>query len=375
MKKIGLVSYHREANYGTMLQAYALAEAIQKHGYKCEYIDYYESLKKPALVLIIRKCVSTIYHLFRLPPSGEYGFFDTYEFRGIINAFKEFHKKYIPVSPLKYYYNTLDEINNKYDYFIVGSDQTWSRSMNDTPYAINFLPFVKDVNKKRSYAPSIGTIHLEEDYKKFLIHHLKSFSYLSCRERPNCDFLSIAIGKEIHFVVDPTLLLCREDWNTISTPPNINIKYILAYILGTKQCVSEFAERLGKEKGLPVYYIITRPEYLNKENVLNNVGPSEFIGLIRNAEYIVTDSFHGTLFSINYGKNFYSFNKRNTNEGIDNDRILVFLNELNLNDRFRIDDDYRLSPDIDYYKHEKVLKELRESSTKYLLSLLRNEHQ
>ena len=218
----------------------------------------------------------------------------------------------------------------------------------------------------------MGTIHLDSDFKDTLIQELAKFSFASCRERPNCNALTPMIGHKIHYVVDPTLLLTKDDWNTIAIPPLIQGKYILAYILGTKKCISQFAEKIGREKSLPVYYIITRPEYLNKKNALNNVGPSEFLGLIRDAEYVVTDSFHGTIFSINYGVNFYSFNKRNNEDRIsDNDRISVFLEELELSDRFRQDDDARISPDINYNNSTIFLNKLRDMSMQYLLSLLK----
>ncbi|WP_187367648.1 polysaccharide pyruvyl transferase family protein [Bacteroides bouchesdurhonensis] len=372
MKKVGIVSYHREANYGTMLQAYALAAAIKKCGTDCEYIDYYETLLPPAYISILRRCLSNLYHFLHLPSRGDFGFFDSYEFRGILKAFTKFHEKYIPLSKDSYYFNTLGDLEDKYEFFITGSDQTWSKAMNMNPYAINFLPFIKDYNKKRSYAPSMGTIHLDSDFKDTLIQELAKFSFASCRERPNCNALTPMIGHKIHYVVDPTLLLTKDDWNTIAIPPLIQGKYILAYILGTKKCISQFAEKIGREKSLPVYYIITRPEYLNKKNALNNVGPSEFLGLIRDAEYVVTDSFHGTIFSINYGVNFYSFNKRNNEDRIsDNDRISVFLEELELSDRFRQDDDARISPDINYNNSTIFLNKLRDMSMQYLLSLLK----
>ncbi len=369
-KNIGIISYHREPNYGTMLQAYALAEAIRKNSCNCEYIDYYESTKP----FFLRTCLRTIYHILSFPSRGEFGFFDNKRFRGIRDAFDCFYKKYIPISKEKYYYDTLNNLSDSYDFFITGSDQTWSPAMNQSPYSINFLPFVNSMEKKRSYAPSIGTISISGDYQSRLIKELSSYSYLSCRERPNCDKLSGLLGKEIRYVLDPTLLLTIDEWNSVAKSTQINGDYILAYILGTKQCISDYAERLGLDTGLPVYYIITRPEYFSKQHTLDRIGPREFIGLISGARYVVTDSFHGTLFSINYNVNFFSFSKRNSDSLLnDNDRILAFLSELGLENRFINDAESANlinTPPIDYDKVNKIICDLRCKSQEYLNDLL-----
>ena len=156
--------------------------------------------------------------------------------------------------------------------------------MNRSPYSINFLPFVNSNERKRSYAPSIGTIRINKDYQSRLIKELWSYSFLSCRERPNCEKLSQLLGKKITYVLDPTLLLTTDDWDAVAKQAKVGEDYILAYILGTKQCIADYAERLGCETGLPVYYIITRPEYLSKTNILDCIGPQEFIGLIKGAK-------------------------------------------------------------------------------------------
>lgn len=369
---IGLVSYHSEPNYGTMLQAYALAKAIDMLGYKSEYILYRGITKKPWLKYFIRKQLADVYH-FVCPPKGEFEYFKTKEFHSILSRFDDFHRQFIPVSGQEYNIDTIGLSNNQYDSFIVGSDQTWSRYMNRLNSSINFLPFVEEKSKKKSYAPSIGSTHIEQDYITRLKDELSDFNSISCRERENCILLSKLLGRTVEYVVDPTLLLQPSDWDKIAINPGVKGGYILAYILGVKNCVSEYAECLGKEKGLPVYYILTRPEYLKKQRVLNSVGPREFVGLIKSASYVVTDSFHGSLFSINYGKNFYSFAKRAVSVDdltYDNDRIISFLSELGLENRFKADTDIYFEQDIDYSAVLKKLSELRKFSWSYLKSIV-----
>lgn len=367
--KIGLVSYFRDPNYGTMLQAYALAEVIKNEGFECEYLRYYPFNKRT----LFRQLISKTLDLLGLrKDNGEYSFFKTSKFKTTIQNFKYFNNNFIPVSKKSYYANTIKQANSEYEYFIVGSDQTWSPYMNRNPYTINFLDFVDDPVKKRSYAPSMGTVEFSGAYIELLKTKLYSFKYLSCRENVNCQLIKSLTGGKVEYVLDPTLLLKKDDWNIIATKRQLSIDYILCYILGEKECISKFAEELGKQKNLPVYYIVTRPRYLVKRNSLLGIGPSEFVSLVKYARYVVTDSFHGTLFSITYGINFYSFAKRKaTDLTNDNARIMEFLSELNLLDRFRDDDDNLISKsDIDYVSVNARLDVLREKSLCYLNKIL-----
>lgn len=371
--KVGLVSYHKEPNYGTMLQAYALAEAVRSFGVDCEYLNYVNADKRPYLVTRFLNAARFLYRLFKKTEKGEFDFFFEPPFENTRNAFREFHDRHIPTSRRLYYANDVNEANDDYSFFIVGSDQTWSRYMNRMPRTINFLRFVEDDSRKRSYAPSIGTLHIEESYGKRLGTELAAFGYLSCRERPNCDLLKSLLGRDVQYVLDPTLLLRPADWNKLVNEPLIKDGYILAYILGTKSCISDFAEALGREKGLPVYYVVTRPDYLSKKRLLLDIGPSDFVGLIRDASYVVTDSFHGTLFSINYNVNFYSFAKRSVAKDAltyDNDRISSFLEELGIAHRFKDDHDSGFDEDVDFDKVNQRLEPLRRQSLDYLKNML-----
>lgn len=367
--KIGLVSYHKEPNYGTMLQAYALAQAVRMAGRDCEYVNYLHVKKRSRLETLLRKAARICRGVFKKGVKGEFDFFYERPFRGTLDAFRRFHTRHIPLSERVYYADNVREANKDYAFFIVGSDQTWSRYMNRLPGTINFLHFVEGPGRKKSYAPSIGTLHLTEEYKERLRTELASFADISCRERPNCELLHSLLGREVHYVLDPTLLLGPRDWDKIAPPRLVQGGYILAYILGTKACVSDFAEALGRAKGLPVYYIATRPEYLSKERALADIGPSEFVALVRDAAYVVTDSFHGTLFSINYHVDFYSFAKRSAGKDAlvcDNDRISSFLEELDLGNRFREDCDTGFDEEIDFGRVDAKLDALRDQSWHYL---------
>lgn len=374
-EKIAIVSYHNSFNYGTMLQAYALSAALSKLGCTSDYISYYYKMS------FVRKVLSNIKQrlirnstFFAKKIAGEFHFFDTPAFEKIIEKYHLWYNKNIPHTEYVYNQHNINELNKIYRTFIVGSDQTWSPYMNNTPYSMffNLLEFVADDNSRNAYAPSFGTASLSEEYIQTIVKQLKKFDNISCREDYGSELLSKELGRDVEYVLDPTLLLLPEDWNEVSEPvTEVPEKYILCYILGEKQCISEFAEKLGREEQLPVYYILTRPYYFQKKNVLDNIGPGEFISLIRGATFVCTDSYHGSLFSINFHVPFYSFTKRIKNDCTnDNDRIINILSSLGMYSRFRNDDNYLFETNCSFDNMEKLLSERREKSYAYLQKIV-----
>ena len=367
--KIALISVHSDPNYGSMLQAYALSAALNRLGYINEYINYSPNKERShyiqSCINLVKKCIF-ILHGSRCHVT-EYSYWKTKEFRKQRKLFSLFHDKYIRSSPQKYNKNTISKSQDVYRKFFVGSDQTWSQLTTKAPYNLFFLDFVKDPYKKASYAPSIGSVSLSQSYLNLLSSKLRTFSFLSCREKQNADTLTTYIGRKVFYVLDPTFLLSKGEWLKLSEFIKMPEDYILCYILGTKKCISDYAQRLGKEKKMPVYYIVTRPEYLNCNNALRNVSVGQFLYLLNNAKYVITDSFHGTILSINMSTNFYSFAKREQGNGLnDNDRILDFLQVIHLENRFKADNAISFEADIDYDKVHGYLNNLKKQSFEYL---------
>lgn len=371
--KIALFSCHNDPNYGSMLQAYALAKVLSGFGVESEYLNYSNSPDPHKPIRIIKGFIKTpfvwLFSIIRKRKSGgEYDFFHTPGFASTIDAYERFHKLYIPVSSRKYYYDSIKQkLNVKdYDVYMVGSDQLWSPHLYrpNNPYFLDFA----DIPKRCSYAPSFGTTNLKDDYIQLLKQKLAHFQYLSCRESANCKLLTEVLGRKVTHVLDPTLLLTPVDWNKIAKSPNIKGDYILAYILGEKETVVKFAEKLSVIHNLPIYFVVTRPKYLSVKNPIKGVGPDDWLGLIRGARYVVTDSFHGCLFCINYNVNFYAFSKREGDlNAQDNARILEFLGILGLQHRFQNDkDNPQMMQDIDFILVNKRIEQLRERSVDYL---------
>ena len=370
--KIGLLSPYFSHNYGTVLQAFALENYLKSKGHKCEYIQYclFKNFFEKLFFIVLHPLYLFKYYKNKKQNSKalKYAYLSTEDYSQILVKNKRFCEQFITISPRRSSYFNAKGLNSDYELFIVGSDQTWSPEIIYN-YSVFFLPFVESSAKKASYACSFGTSNIDFQYKKFLRKSLSSFKYVSCRDKKNADMLTSLLQKTVTNVIDPTLLLNKEDWSkfmkTVDMPP----KYILCYILGEKQCITEYANKIAKEKGLPVYHILTRPCHENNPNVLKGIGCQEFLYLIANCELLVTDSFHGTIFSINFQKNFVSFDKY-VGASYDNGRLADVLKEFNLLDHYHIDTDFSYPSEIDYNKINSILETKRKDSIQYLQKVL-----
>ena len=380
-KKIALVAPHIGTNYGTLLQAFSLAKVINDLGYKCEYISYTPYYKKTLWERLCRKIKSFFKNNRTVATSvneaDDYSFWQKPEFAEIRKHADEFAKTKIPYSSIIYTPKTISRCNKYYNKFIVGSDQTWSMERYFVEDTFNYLSFVNKYGKKYSYASSLGTTRLTEQHRTILIKYLNDFALLSCREKKNSDSLSELVGSPVELVLDPTMLFDKSFWLDFSEKIELPEKFVLAYILGNKETVSEFAENIGKKHGLPVYYILTHPYYINKKFILRDLSIEQWVYAIANASFVVTDSFHGTLFSVNLNKQFYSFSKRANNNSYlnDNDRILDFLETVRLTNRFVSDDNQKQLYDdtlIDYDVINTFVASLRDKSMSFLEKIMQS---
>lgn len=374
-KILGLADPFSAPNYGTLLQAYALQKALKDYGVNSEYINYSSRkflLFKKQLSCIKQRIIYLIKGRKRrnIKDIDDLSFFNTRDFKTVNDGFSSFENKYI-ISSRRFYNSETIANCKRYAAYMVGSDQSWSKvTIGNCDFFL--LKQISSDYPKYSYAPSIGTTHINEEYLKELTSWLDKFKFLSCREKTNCEVLSRRLNRNVQYVLDPTLLLTPREWNKISEPVSLPSKeYILCYILGEKDTTAEFAEKLGAEKELPVYYILTRPKYLSKSNVLRPT-PGQFVSLIRDAASVVTDSFHGSIFSINFSTQFYSFTKRAVLADMtnDNDRIMEILNELNLQNRYKEGMPIKFEDDIDYSKVQVSLNQLRTESQNYLKTVV-----
>lgn len=366
MKKIGIMTHHKFYNAGTMLQAYALQKKIEMMGEEAEIINYttetYRRTTKEKIFSILKNPYIIIEKITK-----------KYEKKANKNkielttkAFDEFHKK---IKTSKECFKTEQELQKNctgYDIYMTGSDQTWNPYIpsNQEAYLLNFAP--KD-KIRVSYAPSIGGNNIPEKSKELFKTSLANFKNISCREKIGKEILENISNKKVELVLDPTFLLDKEQWNSISKEVSVDKKYLLCYFLGrNKQNITK-ANKIAKDKNLKIVSIYTMDGGKTaKSNLKFGIGPSEFLYLVNNAECVCTDSFHGVAFSSIFNKDFYAFKKRKDNNKSDNNRLIDLLYRLNLEDRLISNDTNIEYSNIDYMKVNEKLKQEKKKSEEYL---------
>ena len=376
MKKVGIITYHHYYNYGSALQAYALQDAINSFdGYKAELIDYraqddFKRSRLQMLMLRLRRLPTYIKEWKRVHTLQKYGWklrlkepaFDKFFDNQFITNGKSFHT-----------WSELKEGSPQYDILVTGSDQTWSPQIGFKPAM--FLEFGPTDALRIAYAPSIGVSNLSKQDKDYLNTHLQPFESISCRESVGTNLLRDCVkGKKISNVLDPTFLLTRDDWDRVAIKPKIQGDYILCYFIGHKNYYREIAKQLSEDLNLPLYYIpVSWQELGNDDRLLSETGPLEFLGLIRDARLVLTDSFHGTAFSINYRKTFYSFTKiEGGKSASDNSRLYDILSKFHLEDRLFDKKEHIEFTDIDYSRTNRYIDSERSDSLFFLKGALQD---
>lgn len=365
-KKIGIVTCYMN-NFGACLQAYALQETLRKNNYENELIRYtpIKSLVKYNIFIRIGLKVRLFLKSFK-------NVLYKFEFHRAFK-FDKFRKQYIKFS--KENYKKLDDLYKKvpnYDAFLVGSDQVWNplihNNQNNKAY---FLDFVKDDRLKISYAPSLGVSDLPIELKNDMKTMLKSFSAISVRENTGKKIIDEISDIECRVVLDPTLLLDKTDWNKIAKNPISDKKYILCYIFSDFEYVEEFIKKASEELNLKIIVIPLHARKYNFEyDEALDIGPSEFVGLIRDASLVITDSFHATAFSLNLNVPFYSILRNKSNEKNNmNSRINDILKSTDLENRIinETSINNKLDLNVDFTKANDYINTKRQQDVQYLL--------
>lgn len=358
-----------------MLQAYALQKKVESLGFYVEIIDFKQdnSLSKTQLIwLRIKRLPVYILEFSKYLTLASAK--DLFSKRNL--KFEEFYSNNFKLSNQKYTDSLQLKANPPiYDGYVVGSDQTWNPYVAKNPEAF-YLTFVKDDAKKGCYAPSLGISRLTDEHRCRLKKMLKGFRFLSCRESIGAKLLSETMNCPVAHVLDPTLLLNWDDWSCLSSQKKEKSPYILTYFLGNVKKHREFVRELAQKTGLNVFSIPV--SYLDINEPLFEkawVGPDGFLSLIKNAEYVCTDSFHGTMFSINFGVNFYSFCKtKDAENSSENSRLYSALELFGLSNRLVTNSNQNSVLEelaaIDYSVVHKVLEKEREKSIAYLKDML-----
>ena len=361
MQRIGIATFFDD-NFGTCLQAYALQQTIKKLGYEPEIIRYYRGERNVQTESRWKK-------LFRYSPKTIYKYITQ---RGMIErkraTFKRFRSQDMIFSNDAYFRDShLDVLKNKYDAYVCGSDMIWSEDFQDD-WAFLYLTFA-DKCKSIAYAPSFGKNYLSDSNIERCKPYIKGIGYLSCREQAGVDLIKRNFNLDATHVIDPTLLMASEEWNkAIGTDKRlIEKKYNLVYcFLGTKNGREKIFKQLKAQKDEELVFLSGADGDYKKYMYQGNTGPFEFAQMYRDAEFVVTDTFHGMLFAIIFRKPFVVLAKEPF--GVSADRLKFTLESLGLEDRYIqyntvIDKRYLT---LDYVPVMEKLRKMQDISINYL---------
>lgn len=352
--KFGIMTFHRAVNYGAVLQTYALQQTLFELGMDNEVIDY-RSDKIEELYRIFTPLLSNIKNL------------SIYTRAKKKIEFNSFLKKHIKLSKEYRKREEVEKIEALYDAFVTGSDQVWCEkcAKEDITY---FLDFVKNSKKKYSYAASIGKSAVSDEMQEKYEDLLKDYAAVSIREKSSRTLMQQCRKEDIYVHIDPTLLLNQEKWNQIAKKRANAGEYILLYTVLGQYKLYDFAKQLSQKTGLPIIYLNETMRNRVKEfDYKVGVSPEEFVGYFANAKYVVTNSFHGTAFSIIYHKQFFVEIEAVGRKNIRSEELMekLGLSERNIN-CISLE---QYDKEIDWKAVDNILESEREKSKNYLSNI------
>ncbi len=360
--KVALITLHHVRNMGSLLQTYASIDILKKLGHSVEVIDFIpKGLTLCEGIKTIKKSPNILWNTIRYMGAAL-----VFSIRQIVMI--KFLQKFVPLSSKTYKtYLELKQNPPEADVYVCGSDQIWNTQNSNAEDDINayYLAFVPAHKKKISYSSSIGKTEFSEIEAQWVQQELKSFSKISVRESHAVKLLnSIGVSNVVH-VLDPTMLLTADDWRQCFELPQHDKKgYIFVYNLNRNWQLEETARMLAKEKNLKVVKFKDALGFKNgTRNFLYNT-PIDFLHYLSNADYVLTDSFHGTVFSIIFNKIFVTFPVERFNS-----RIESLLKLFNLSDRLANGSGNfvtRIDSPINYAEVNKILVQEREKSLLFL---------
>ena len=365
--KAGILTFHRARNIGTCLQAYALQTYLESKNVDVEIIDYKPAYIEDSFGLFpanliaeykgVRKLLCFMKLLYKVP----------YNIRRE-SKFKSFRNKYYKLSKRQYNrFEDFQDVGNDYSHSFYGSDQIWNPNITYGLDPVFFGAFKGKRPVVASYAASIGLAEIPEEYVDDMSRMVSDMDFVGVREVTAKKVLDAVIDKEIYVNADPTLLISKGQWEKIASPVECKDKYIFVYALEINDNLIQAARELSEKEGLDIVFTDMKNRYGKRAHSRYTCDPSEFISYIKNAEYVITNSFHGTVFSIIFEKKFLTILHKTRGS-----RLIDLLTELNLDTRI-IQSPKELEvvyEDIDYLSVKDKIKEKASLSESYIQKVL-----
>ncbi len=367
--KVSIITRHAIPNYGSILQSYASQKTFENLGYDAEILNYirYDERDKESVISnchipkdgLKNKIKRFIYFCLQYPNSQKMN-----------KTFEKFQKKYLRLSNTTY--GSVEELKRKLplaDVFVTGSDQVWGKIGPVEYDPAYFLSFVPENKHQIAYSASFGKTDLNDELTKELDNLLKNYNSILVREKSAVDIVEQYTNKSAKHILDPTLMLDQKEWDALCEPTGLEgTDYIFVYQLHHNKEMEDYITRIQKETGLPVYRAHPSIFYaLKPGHFIHLPTPGQFLSYIKNAKYMVTDSFHGTVFSIIFNKQFIDIIPELTGT-----RIYSLLEMINQENRILKDmNDFSwMDKMIDYTYVNKIIEAKKKETLDALVSSL-----
>lgn len=345
--KLAILTFPKAINYGAVLQSFALFKKLQPFCSQVCFLNHNcEAIEKTNSLFDFKNILSpkyTLAHIINFPNAFKRK-----------QKFKDFWKKNFVFS---------NRSPNSFDAVIVGSDQVWNYNLtqNDWTY---FLNFKKEKTKKIAFSASFGLSRIDDSKKEHISSLISDFDFLSVREQTGLDILKDLTTKSAQLTLDPTLLLSPKEWSFLIENKKEN--YIFVYTVFKSNELWNFAINLSKKTGLPIKSVAYSRLNTKRAKYDFSAGPKEWLSLLYNAKYVITNSFHGVAFSLNFSKQFF-YSLPQSKDDVSS-RLKDICERYNLSNR-------EISKcenfcNINYAKIQKQLNAEREASQKFINSFL-----
>ena len=357
MTKIGIITYHNTTNYGALLQNFALQSKFKELGADCETISYHcKSIEDREGVTFPKLQKDLLRYMKQVKK-----FFAVQKKKKIMNSFV---KKNMSISKNEYSRSDIEKCNELYDKFVVGSDMVFELGINggDMTYYLDFA----DTSKRYSYAASLAVDKIDEKYLDKCKEELEKFQCVSIREKQGQEYFSKILKKKVQIDVDPTLLYDGDFWEKYEEIPKEvpQTKYMLLYFLNKNMPEFEVARKIAKEKDLEIILLSNNKVNIDGCKVISDASVGEFLYYIHHAALVITASFHGMIFSMNYNTNFMYFCHNKSASRLDN------IAKITMSTDRELKDDYIPSFDCNFKNINKAVREVREKSINYLKNIV-----
>lgn len=351
MKTFGIISCNIHVNftnYGSALQSWALCQVIEKLGFNTKLVDYCPQMMEN------RDILNPIKHMWDTDDDSRRNLeLSMPAIKTNYHKFDTFYNKRFQKTDKTYFCKNFEEItsNEKIDGFVCGSDtifciDEWNGF--EDAYFAEYKCMKNGYSV--SYAASFGDAHFNEKSYETLKNKLSNFKALGIRENRMIHFIKENTSVPVFRTIDPTLLLSKKDYENITAPRLEKEKYLLLYARRYNKKMFDYADKLAEENGWKVIDISLRAENAYKHRMAYDAGVEEFLSLVKNSEYVVTNSFHGLIFATQFERPFVAFSRESGDS-----KIAELLDIFGLQDRLLIDGNETINDDIDFnIVHERI---------------------